>query len=434
MRKNVVLLILAVMLTSISKVTAAGKGQAIQIATLKNGSVLYGYIQSNNGYGKFVFHTDSAIIVMNNVVADVTDKTVDYAQLTAQWKNWADCNDAYSELNSNKTLTLSDISIRSVPEKDNNFLRQIQSKAVKNVMLQERGVNYKYVEMESNTYELSWNDITSITAERRPKTVLSGIDLICQTKNGQSFEGQYAGETKTTKSLYLNNGVKQTINKDDIVKYTYCTINDNQNVFEQSELIDIVQTSNAGTITGVIIEQNYTSSKDVDNYILIQLESGTFQSIRMSEIEKISRERNSKYSPEYDVILKIGEVYINGKEAVSDSVTFNKNMNVLKTLNPSVIEQGLNNLTTVQVQYNASVIGDNIEAFRVVPLKKEGQGKNEKYFFTSETLATSVYRPVSIRTSVNQTTKAVYQLNGTGYFLFYDGKEKIGYSVQVVNP
>lgn len=434
MSKKRFLSLLVVLFTIVVHATTQDNERVIQTAILKNGSVLYGYIQHNDGYGNLVFHTDSAVIILDNVVADVTDRVVNYSQLSDKWQNWVERNDAFEESSSIRNFVLSDISVRSVSVKDNNFLNHLKSKLVSNVKLLERGVKYKYVEMESNSYKVNWDDIATITAERRSKTALSGINWICQTKNGQTFEGQYAGETQSTTSLYLDNGVKQTMNKKDVIKYTYRAINNSQGIFEQSELLDVVRTNNAGTISGIIIEQNYTSNKNADNYVLLQQESGTIQSIKMSDISEISKERNNKFAPQYDIIIKDGHVYINEKEAIPDTIIVSKKgIYTLKSFNPIEVKKGTNDLTSVQIQYSAKNIGSNVEAFRVIPLKKENKGKKDMYYFVDETLINSIYRPVSIGTTANQTTKAVYQFNGSGCFLFYDIKAKKGYSVKV-NP
>jgi hypothetical protein len=411
--------------------SASSDNLVYQTAELKNGSVLYGYIQENDGYGNLTFHSDSAVVLLENVVADVVDRTVGLNQLSAQWQKWAAENDALSGTPGNQYMLISDVSVRSVSVTNNNFLNKMKSRHIANVRLLERGVRYKYVEMNANSYKLNWSDIASITSERRPKTALSGVNWICQLKNGLTYEGQYAGETEKTTSLYLADGVKQTMNKDDVVKYTFRTINPNQTIFEQSQLLDRVNTKNAGFITGIIIEQNYTSKKDEENYILVQQESGAIQSFKLSDVLSVSNEGNPRYAPEYDIILQTGEVYINGQEAKSELVTVKKGVYTLNNTNPFVVKRGTDNLTTVTVQYNASAFGTNVEAFRVIPISHERKGKKDTYTFDDETLANTVYRPVSIGTTVNQTTKAVYQLNGAGYFGLYDGRTKQIYVVYV---
>lgn len=415
--------------------TTADAEQVIQTATLKNGSVLYGYIQQNDGLGNITFHTDSAIVYLENVVADVVDRTVSFSQLTPAWQQWATSNDALSGTGNSQVMTLSDISIREVTVKDDSFLNFMKTKAlVSNVRLLERGVKFKYIEMASNSYKLTWNDIVSITADRRSKTCLSGIDCIYQTKSGQTYEGQYAGESGTTRSLYLASGVMQTLKRNDVVKFSYRPLNPNQTIFQQSALLDVVRTYGMGTNTGVIIEQNYSSNKDEENYILLQQESGTIQSIRLSDIREISKERNTKYAPEFDIILEDNEVFIDRKSAKVTAINMKKGEYTLNTekLEPVVLKKGNNNLTVVSVEYRATY-GTNIEAYQLVPLSQSGKGKKVKYFFTNTDLINSIYRPVSIKTSVNETTKAVYQVNGTGGFVLYNPKTKTCYTF-VVQP
>lgn len=413
--------------------TTAEKEQAIQTATLKNGSVLYGYIKQNDGRGNIVFHTDSAIVYLENVQADVVDRSVSYGQLTPLWQEWATNNGAVSGMSTTESFTLSDISIRDVTVKNDNFLDYMKQKAfVPNVRLLERGVRYKYVEMSSNSYRLKWSDVVSISAERRSKTALSGIDRIYQTKSGQTYEGQYAGESGTTMSLYLASGVMQTLKRDDVVKYSYRAVNQEQSIFEQSPLLDVVRTYKSGSNTGIIIEQNYTSNKDEENYILLQQETGTIQSIRLSDISEISKERNPKYAPEYDIILPKDSVYINRMPTTKTAISSKKGENVLEKLVPVVLKKGANNLTVVAVEYRASY-GANVEAYQLVPLTQQGKGKKLKISFTDSDLVNTVYRPVSIKTSANETTKAVYQVNGAGGFLLYNPKTKVGYPF-VVQP
>ena len=403
---------------------AADGGQVYQKATLKNGSTLYGFIEKNDGLGNLVFHTDSAVILFENVEADINDRTFNRSQLSREWQNWADANRAWQGVAPNQTLTLSDVSVRKVNTKNDNFLNQRQGKTANNVKVLERGVKYKYVEMTPNSYSVKWEDIVEVTSEKRPSTALSGINTTLQTKNGQAVEGQYAGETRSTISVFLDNGVKHTMKKDDVVKYSYRAINADQTIFQQSPLLDIVRTHKAGSVTGIIIEQNYGTQKDSDNYILLHQPSGTIQSFRMSDIDNISKEANKQYAPEYDIILKAGEVFINGTKATQVPVTWKKGVNTLADFKSVSVKKGANDLTAVKVQYSAATAGKNVEAYRLVPLKSNTKGKATTYTFTDEALATSVYRPVEISTSVNQTTKAVYNLNGAGSFALYDPKAK----------
>ena len=432
MKKTLSLLLLAAAtLTGSVNVFAGDKDQVYQTAILKNGTVLYGYILQNDGLGNLLFQSDSAKVLLQDVEADVTDRTVNRGMLSQQWQEWADKNNAWQGTNDNQYLMLSDVTVRKVQAKEDHFANQMVGKVAANVKLLERGVKYRYTEMSSNTYRLKWDDVVNVVSERRPKTALSGMNVTCQTKTGQTYTGQYAGETGDITSLYLDNGVIQTLKKEDVVKYSYSAVNPNQSIFEQSPLLDAVRTKNLGTITGIIIEQNYASNKDTENYILLQQASGIIQSVKMSDIENISKERNKQYAPQFDVILEPGQVYVNETPATAVTVKGKKGVNTLAAFTPVVVKKGANDLTQVKVQYSAATAGTNVEAYRVVALKKTGKGKKAVYSFTDESLASSVYRPVEISTSVNQTTKAVYNLNGAGGFILYDAKAKVVYSIFV---
>ena len=429
MKKATYILALGLALAS-GTAFAADKEQVYQQAKLKNGTVLYGFIQQNDGLGTLTFRSDSAIVFLENVEADCTDRVVPRSQVMQQWADWADRNTAWQGTADNENLTLSDITVSKVLVKDDNFLEKLKGKQATNVKVLERGVKFKYVEMTPNTYSLTWDDIVSISSERRTKTMLSGIVTNCQTKNG-NFEGQYAGETGTTTSLYLDNGVIQTMAKNDVVKFSYRALNPEQTIFEQSRLLDVVNVKDGTPVSGIIIEQNYASGKDTENYILVQQPTGIIQSIKMSEIVNISKEFNSQYNPCIDIVLGEDDVYINGTKASPVSVRSKKGINSLASFTPVVLKKGENDLTKAEVQWSAANVGQNVEAFRLVPLKKNGKGSKATYTFTDESLNYSVYRPSSINTSVNQTTTAVYNLNGGGGFVLYDAKGKTAFCIFV---
>ena len=149
---------------------AAGSGLVYQKATLKNGSTLYGYIERNDGLGNLVFHSDSVIILFENVEASIVDRIVNRSQLSREWQDWATANNAWQGTSPNQTLTLSDISVHKVLVKNDNFLNQRLGKTASNVRILERGVKYKYVEMTANSYSLKWDDIVEISSDRLPST------------------------------------------------------------------------------------------------------------------------------------------------------------------------------------------------------------------------------------------------------------------------
>ncbi|MBQ3769509.1 MAG: hypothetical protein II866_11035 [Prevotella sp.] len=393
----------------------AGSAEAVivQKIYLKNGSVLSGYIQKQEGNGNLTFHTDIAEICLKSKDATISnEKNYNIKDLGKAWIDWAEKNDEFEGVGDSRTLMLADVSSKN--------------KSVSRVKILERGEVVKYLEMAPNTYRIAWKDVVSIKGEPRSKTALSGINRIYQLKSGMEFEGQYAEENDSVLTLYLNNRVRQSFKINDVVKYTFRPINPNQDIFAQSPLLDIVKTKSGAETKGIIIEQNYTSDKDSENYFLVQQQSGAIQSIKLSDIAETRKEENPKYDPKYDILLKEGDVVINRQEVALVNIKEQGDNIVFDSLsNKVVIDREANNNTKVTVEYR-SANGSNLEAYQLVKVSKytDKKGKESYYYFSYRDLVNATVRPASLETSVNHTTKAEYIVGGQGVFALYDAKSK----------
>jgi uncharacterized protein with PhoU and TrkA domain len=393
----------------------ASSAQAVivQKIYMKDGSVLSGYIQKQDDNGNLTFHSDIAEICLKS--KDVTisnEKNYTVNELDKAWVDWAEENEAFEGAGNNRTLYLADVTSKS--------------KTVSRVKIIERGELVRYLQMTPDVYLIAWKDVMAIKGEKRSKTALSGINRIFQLKSGMEFEGEYAEETDSLLTLYLNNGIRQSFKINDVIKYTFRPINPNQDIFAQSELLNIVKTKNGNETKGIIIEQNYTSNNDTENYFLVQQQSGAIQSIKLSDIVETRKEENPKFDPKFDVLLKEGDVLINRQEVFITSISEKGENNVLDSLSEQVvIKKDPQNNTRVTVEYrNAN--GANVEAYQVVKVNKIENKKEKKtvYGVSYRDLVNSTIRPVSIETSVNHTTKAEYIVGGQGVFALYDAKNK----------
>ena len=385
----------------------------VQKIYMKDGSVLSGYIQKQDDNGNLTFHSDIAEICLKS--KDVTisnEKNYSVNELDKAWVDWAEENEAFEGAGNNRTLYLADVTSKS--------------KTVSRVKIIERGELVRYLQMTPDVYLIAWKDVMAIKGEKRSKTALSGINRIFQLKSGMEFEGEYAEETDSLLTLYLNNGIRQSFKINDVIKYTFRPINPNQDIFAQSELLNIVKTKNGNETKGIIIEQNYTSNSDTENYFLVQQQSGAIQSIKLSDIVETRKEENPKFDPKFDVLLKEGDVLINRQEVFITSISEKGENNVLDSLSEQVvIKKDPQNNTRVTVEYrNAN--GANVEAYQVVKVNKIENKKEKKtaYGVSYRDLVNSTIRPVSIETSVNHTTKAEYIVGGQGVFALYDAKNK----------
>lgn len=399
----------------VAALAIAGSAEAVivQKIYLKDGSVLSGYIQKQDDNGNLTIHSDVAEICLKSSQATISnEKNYTESELDKNWVEWAEKNEAFEGTGNQRTLYLADVTSKS--------------KTVAKVKIIERGELVRYLEMSPDIYTIPWKDVLAIKGEKRCKTALSGINRIFQLKSGMEFEGQYAEETDSLLTLYLNNGIRQSFKINDVIKYTFRPINPNQDIFAQSELLNIVKTKNGNETKGIIIEQNYTSAKDSENYFLVQQPSGAIQSIKVSDILETRKEENPKFDPKFDVLLKEGEVLINRQEVVMTGITEKGENSVLDSLSEKVvIKKDPQNNTRVTVEYrNAN--GANIEAYQVVKVNKIENKKEKKTFYgvSYRDLVNSTIRPVSVETSVNHTTKAEYIVGGQGTFALYDAKNK----------
>lgn len=418
MKKIIISIMLAVLCLN------AAQAIKVQTVRLKNGTVLNGYIQQQDKNENITFRSESAIVCVSGKDATTTDRVYKVGNLEKAWVEWAEKNDLFIGTGDNRTLTLNEIIFRkqeadSVASVSGGVFEEAfreRHNNVEKVKVLEKGINIKYLELTPNTYTFNWSDVESIKGERREKTALSGIDIVYQLKNGQEVRGQYAGESYSTLSLYTAGGMVETFAIDDVVKYFYKPLNPNQTIFEQTELLDVVRTKNSGTYHGVIVERNFA---DDNGYLVIQQPSGSSQIVKFEDILDLSKEENTTdYSPKFDVILKEGEVLINRIAADSVGVKKQGSTLVLESINKGIVVNKDGNNYRVAVEYcnPHHLTSDHL---LLVKLNKSA-AKNPTYSFSTDIYEMRKYTAQSTETSVNNTTRLEYVLDGPGVYALYD--------------
>lgn len=402
MKKKAYILVLYLAVFMVANATV------VQKAVLKNGSVLYGYVKQQDGMGKLTFHTDSAIISIDSRCTEILEHSTKPNE---------------SEVKCDIVFVQDSVAVDYVGGPSFEAVLREKKRKVSNVVLLEKGAWIKYFEKSPNAYVITWKDIVSLQSDRRCKTALSGVDRICKMKNGQTYEGQYAGENEDLQELYLKNGVIQSFEINDVVKYNYRAINPNQDIFAQSELLDIIKTKTYGEIKGVITEQSYEGKTDADNYFIIKKESGDEQKVKLSDIQELSKEINAKYDPKFDVILKNGEMMINRQSVSAVNVTENNNSLILDSIGSVTINAGDGGKTMITVEYR-SEDRNNVENYQIVKVSSKSDKKGTIYGFTYKDIVNATVSPSKVETSVNHTTKADYTISGNGWYALYKAKEK----------
>ncbi len=377
---------------------------------LKGGTELTGFISRQRPGENFTFTTSKAVVLLPSTeVKSIVDNEIAESSLSAEWKTWADENDAYDGNGNNKTLHLSDIITKNG--------------SINRVRVLEKGAKVRYLELSPNTYSLSWDTISVVKAEKRPKLLLSGINRRYKLASGMEYEGQYVEEVPgETVSLLMNNGVVEVFKTEEVMKDSRFKINPNQTLLEQSDLLDIVEMKNGASHRGVIFERNYSDGAEITNdYLLLQLDNGSTLNLNLADIVEYRKEKNPGYKPLTDIELEEGTGAINRKigtliptKDVSGMVTVD-----IDSLNITITPAMPLNITAEFNMDNAKAQQLKLIRIRKYQAKK---GKNSYYGFTYEDMVKSAIIPKSVETSVNGISKLEFTLSGgaDGIYGVYD--------------
>ena len=411
----------------------------LQEIELKNGTVMKGYVQKIAGDGGLVFHSEYALISVSSKNCKISNsKTYKYNTLDKKWKDWGDKNNAFLGVGDNRTLTLSDVIINgayspvdsvkvvtgTAKVKKMSFEESlIRDRTVfSKVKILEEGVNVKFLSVDPSNFDLSWDDVEIIKAVRRSKEILSGINCKYQVKSGAEYEGEYAGETYNTVSLYLKSGVMKTMNYQDVVKYTYFPLNPNQTIFEQSELLDVVFKKNGSEERGIIIEKNYTKSNSSDNYLVVQDMNNDLKTIYIPQIRETQKVENPGYKPQKDIILNNGDVKVNREDVTFVKVTEKNNSLFLDRYNKGVKAiLGKTGSAIISVEYRNDAV-PTADVYQLVRLTKT---KKSVYFTYKDLVeAGTRFRPSDVKISTNNTAKVEYNISVPGEYALYNAQKK----------
>lgn len=406
--------LLAIMLVASLVVGTTAKAAIVQTITMKDGSVYKGYVKNSNaGKGTLMFHCEEAVVNVSQEKASTVSKAeYDWTSLPREWRDKLKKAPNAAELKSQK------ICIGSVARHSN-------------VRILEDGVVIRYQTITPEDLSLVAKDVARIEGHRRPSNLISGIDREYFLKGSISKKGQYAGETDSTVSVFLANGLRETFRRSDIQKVVYSKVNPAQTTLEQSELADVITLKAGGSCRGVVVEQNYSNKNASDNYFCIEDEYGNKRVIKLSDIQSQEKDQNKAYKPVFDVILREGETVVN-RNPVYSPIKIRENeaqQLVVDTLGTALTVSGD---STIVVEFNDPKSA-GVEKFKLVKLTEMKVKKLTVNCFTYKDLAESDrYRTnVPPTTSVNGTTRVEYKASNPGYYVLYDGKSSEGYLLKI---
>lgn len=384
------------------------KAQIVQTMKLENGSELHGYMKSQKPGSACTFHAEEATIVLDGAkVKTINGKKVAYNSLPEEWKHYADEN---GTLDKKREMNLSTVDTGAI---------------INDVFVLEQGRTVKYVELKHD-YILHWDEIASVEYAPRDEMLITGINHTYKMKDGHQVSGQcimeIPGETAT---ILREDGVKESVEKNDIVKDNFIKNNPNQSIFEQSKLLDEIRMKDGFVYTGIIIEQNYEKSP---YFFIMTMMSGdveTTASLRMKDVAEYGKIVNPDYKEVRDVQLNTGQILVNGNEAELVKLTEQSNGYVIApdAKRVTLKQEGHDFVVCIQANFK-----DEKEAKDNYFIKTRKYEKDKKRFgwnyFKYKDLIESSIQPDEIGTSMNNTTTASYKVSTKGVYVFYNSNTK----------
>lgn len=402
MKKSLIIIALAV------SFMLPAKAQIVQTMKLENGSILHGYMKSQKPGSSCTFLAEEATIVLDGAkVKAISGKKVAYSSLPEEWKHYAD---EYGTLDKKREMNLSTIDTGAM---------------INDVFVLEQGRTVRYVELKHD-YVLHWNEIASVEYAPRDEMLISGINHTFKMKDGREVSGQcimeIPGETAT---ILREDGVKESVEKNEIVKDNFIKNNPDQSIFEQAKLLDEIRMKDGKVYTGIITEQNY---EQTPYFFIMTMRSGdveTTASLRMKDVAEYGKIVNPDYHEIRDVELTPGQILVNGNEAELVKLTEQSSGYVVAPAAKRVTlkHEGHNFEVCVQANFK-----DEKEAKDNYFIKTRTYENDKKragwYYFKYKDLVESSIQPNESGTTMNNTTKATYTVSSKGVYVFYNSNTK----------
>lgn len=367
---------------------------------LKGGSLLTGYISRQCPGENLMFTTSRAEVALHKGdVKSIVDSEINVRSLSPEWVAWAEDNNVFVGSGDDRRLLLSDIITTT--------------STIHNVRVLERGAKVRYLELAPNTYSFGLDSIVVIRAEKRPKLMLSGVNRRYKLASGMEYEGQYVEEIPgQTMSLLRDNGIIEVFNTSEVLKDSRYKINPNQSLVEQSDLLDVVYLKNGNIYRGIIFERNYSEGSKIStsDYLLIELENGSRQSVNLAEVAEYHKERNPAYNPLTDIELDEGQAAIN---------------RIVTAIRPTQEEEGAIKVdvedinVTIPLSEAKSIVAEfamgntaagQLKLIKIHQYRRTRRPKTTFHGFTYESLFNAEIKFAKIETSVNGISLLEYTL------------------------
>ena len=292
------------------------------------------------------------------------------------------------------------------------------------------------MEFSKHEYPVEWADIQYIEYNKRPNTLLSGINRSLTVKtNGvtRTVSGQCLKEIPgQTTYLLEEDGVAELFDMKDIIKDNSIKNNPNQSLFAQSPLLDEIVMKNGSVYKGIVTERNY---EDNLNYFLITSKNDDVEyttSLKMEDVAEYRKQPNPDYKPVYDILLKAGDMVVNRQEInLIEIPEVNDAFEILVDTTKTTLKMEGNSLA-LDVEANFKNDKEAQEWILIRTRKVEKTKKKaEHHVFNYADMVKNSITPIEVVTSMNHTTKFAYNIKEKGLYVFFNKSTKKAVLIEV---
>ena len=191
-------------------------------------------------------------------------------------------------------------------------------------ILGQKPSSYLIFKKDNNeTFLFEFNKIKRIERELRDKDILSGLNDVIETRNGEIIKGQIIVQ-EFGKSIDIQTGDNvRTIAFTDISIQRKEKLNSELDLFSQAPYLDVVKCEKSKYV-GVITKQDY-GNDSIGSVIYVTDSLDVIHDIQVQDILQLSRIPNNKYQELKQFKIIPGQVYFNQVLGKSASVEVKNN-------------------------------------------------------------------------------------------------------------
>lgn len=396
----------------------------LETLKLKNGSIYSGYVKEQTPGSEILFVAEQGEIIISESELMGEPITEEYrlSKLPKPWQHWAEENSRYViNRKGSKYLKLATIEL---PDSTIRYARIIE---------RDNGKTLKFHRLYSTsskdkTINIKWNDIEYIQYEPHDQNQLNAVCDEIRLKNGTIIRGEII-EKKLGESYQIldEQGVKRSVHLKDIDLLSKYGLNPEVSLFEQSEMLDVIELNSSDRPKrGIIVEQGTEQGKG--GYMTLLMKHERSERISTKDINKLKREKNRDYIEESEVIIEDPDtVVVNGTiiRPIKTNYDPEKEMFSFTKNDTSIVFNTDSDIFKLRVEMLDADPNENV--FLISPNKVAQDSKKRKnqkptydYMFTYKTLV-KTSRHCSQRI-VRDVIRREYDLTKGKYVLYRDDK------------